>query len=44
MGMGMDLIAVKKDGTEFPVEISLAHYKNNTGNNISYLDIIIVFF
>ncbi len=34
MGMGMDLIAVKKDGTEFPVEISLAHYKNNTGNNV----------
>lgn len=26
MGMGMDLRAAKKDGTEFPVEISLAHY------------------
>lgn len=34
MGVGMDLIAVKKDGTEFPVEISLAHYKNNTGDNV----------
>lgn len=26
MGLGMDLRAAKKDGTEFPVEISLAHY------------------
>lgn len=34
MGIGADLIAVKKDGTEIPVEISLAHYKNNSGNNI----------
>jgi PAS domain S-box-containing protein len=30
MGAGMDLWAVKKDGTEFPVEISLALYE--TGN------------
>ena len=27
MGMGMDLFAVKKDGTEFPVEVSLSSYK-----------------
>ena len=26
MGLGIDLMAIKKDGTEFPVEISLTHY------------------
>lgn len=26
MGIGLDLMATKKDGTEFPVEVSLAHY------------------
>jgi len=29
MGVGMDLFAVKKDGTEFPVEVSLGNYTNN---------------
>jgi len=28
MGVGMDLFAVKKEGTEFPVEVSLGNYIN----------------
>ena len=28
MGIGRDLFAVKKDGTEFPVEVSLSHYES----------------
>jgi PAS domain S-box-containing protein len=29
MGIGMSLSAIKNDGTEFPVEVSLGHFKTN---------------
>jgi PAS domain S-box-containing protein len=32
MGEGLDLFAIKNDGTEFPVEISLSHYKTDEGS------------
>ncbi len=32
MDFGMDLFAVKKDGTEFPAEITLGNYKTDTDN------------
>ena len=31
MGVGMDLFAIKKDGTEFPVEVSLGNYQSAHG-------------
>lgn len=31
MGTGMDLFAIKKDGTEFPVEVSLSVYNTSQG-------------
>lgn len=32
MGGNLDLLAIKKDGVEFPVEISLSPFKTNEGN------------
>ena len=32
MGAGMDLFGIHRDGTEFPVEVSLCHYGNGAGN------------
>lgn len=29
MGVGMDLFAIKKDGSEFPVEVSLSNYQDH---------------
>jgi PAS domain S-box-containing protein len=34
MGLGLDLFAVKKGGTEFPVEVSLGNYENNGDKNV----------
>jgi PAS domain S-box-containing protein len=34
MGVGLDLFAVKKDGTEFPVEVSLGNYENDGDKNV----------
>jgi signal transduction histidine kinase len=34
MGVGLDLFAVKKDGTEFPVEVSLGNYQTNGERNV----------
>ncbi|MFZ9718592.1 MAG: PAS domain-containing sensor histidine kinase [Chitinophagaceae bacterium] len=33
MGTGLNLHAVKKNGKEFPVQISLGHFKNESGNH-----------